>query len=139
MGNCNWINNNNNPYNNLNGRLILQPYSFNQGAIGLPGDYSSASRFVKCLYVKSNLILDCLDGDYNDFFKCLDSVSMIKGSVKTERGYEITRYSVCYDLNKKILLYKTYFNSCLSEIKMNEINTIQRYPLINKMYIYKQN
>lgn len=110
---------NNKPYNNISNTLKLKPYSFNQGAIGLPGDYSSASRFIKVFYIKNNLILDGTKQDYNEFFKCLDSVAMIKGAVKTNKGYEITRYSNCYDLEKKVLLYKTYDDSTLKKFNMH--------------------
>lgn len=110
---------NNKPYNNIANTLVLKPYSFNQGAIGLPGDYSSASRFIKCFYLKSNLVLEGIDKDYNEFFKCLDSVAMIKGAVKTNKGYEITRYTNCYDLEKSVLLYKTYDDPAFKKIKMN--------------------
>ena len=46
--------------------------------------------------------------DINEFFKCLDSVSMVKGTVKTELGFEYTYYSNCYDLKQKKLYYKSY-------------------------------
>ena len=74
----------------------------------MPGDYSSASRFIKCLYVKNNLFLDGSYNDINECFKCLGSVSMINGCVKTENGFEKTIYSVCYDLDDFALYYKNY-------------------------------
>lgn len=95
--------------NNLLKELDIKPYSYNQAAFGLPGDYSSSSRFIKSLYVKNNLILDGSNKDITDFFKCLGSVSMIKGSVKTEKGFEITIYSSCYDLKEFKLYYKAYY------------------------------
>ena len=99
---------NDKPINKIDNKVNINICSYNQGAIGLPGDFSSSSRFVKCFYIKSNLILDGSDNDYNEIFKCLDSVSMVKGAVKTKLGYEITRYSICYDLKKCCILYKTY-------------------------------
>ena len=94
--------------NRINKNLNLKQYSYNQGAFGLPGDYSSSSRFIKCFYVKSHLVLDGSKNDINEFFKCLDSVSMVKGSVKTERGFEYTYYTSCYDLKRKKIYYKYY-------------------------------
>jgi len=131
------------PLNLLNKEIKIDHYSYNQGAIGLPGDFSSSSRFIKCFYVKSNLILDGTSDDIIEFFKCLDSVSMVKGSVKTEKGYEITRYTVCYDLDNFVLLYKTYSNSCLSKIELkktyNDDGIISTFPILDKSFIYKQN
>lgn len=94
--------------NRINQKSNLKQYSYNQGAFGLPGDYSSSSRFVKCFYIKSHLIIDGSKNDINEFFKCLDSVSMVKGAVKTEHGFEYTRYTNCYDLNNKCFYIKTY-------------------------------
>lgn len=99
---------NNEATNKINTNIELKQYSYNQGAFGLPGDYSSSSRFIKCFYIKSHLVLDGSMSDINEFFKCLDSVSMIKGTVKTEHGFEYTYYSSCYDLKNKKMYYRIY-------------------------------
>lgn len=112
---------NSDPINNL--LPSLKPYSNGLGALGLPGDFSSSSRFIKALFVKNNLVLNNDDNfNINQFFKCLESVSMIKGTVLTKLGYEYTRYTSCYNLNKKVLHYKTYDNSQLREISLFDFN-----------------
>ena len=101
----------------------LRPISYGQGAVGLPGDYSSQSRFIKALFVKSNLIYFNEEREMvNQFFNCLDSVLMPKGLVKVGNEYEYTRYSICYNLNKWKLYYKTYDNRSISIIDINLIN-----------------
>ena len=113
----NYINLNNSlPINHLLKGLDIKPFSYNQAALGLPGDFSSASRFIKVLYVKNNLVLDGSSNDILEFFKCLGSVSMIKGSVKTENGFETTRYTSCYDLKAFKLYYKSYYAEKISSI-----------------------
>ena len=112
---------NSDPINNL--LPSLKPYSNGLGALGLPGDFSSSSRFIKALFVKNNLVLNNDDNfNINQFFKCLESVSMVKGTVLTKLGYEYTRYTSCYNLNKKVLYYKTYDNSQLREISLFDFN-----------------
>lgn len=84
----------------------LANYSLGMGALGLPGDFSSASRFVRAFFVKENSISDgeCV----NQFFHIMSSVSMPKGCVKTEEGFEYTRYTSCCDLERGIYYYTTY-------------------------------
>lgn len=109
------------PINNISNNIDIKHYSFGQGAVGLPGDYSSSSRFVKAFFIKNYMELtDNNENNINQFFKCLDSVSMVKGCVKANYGFEYTRYSSCYNLNKKVLYYKTYDNSYINEIQLTK-------------------
>lgn len=96
----------------------FQTISFNQGLIGLPGDYSSMSRFVKAYFIKDNILLNN-ENPVSQFFYCLDSVLMPKGIVKVKDEFEYTRYQSCYDLTNKILYYKTYDNREIKQVTMN--------------------
>lgn len=129
--------------NNINKNLKLEPYSFGQGAYGLPGDFSSSSRFIRAFFTKSFLQINQEDNVIIQFFKCLDSVSMIKGNVLTNYGYEYTRYSSCINVNKGILYYKTYNCPLIYSIEMYkenlEDNKLIFYEMINDFTIVKQN
>lgn len=96
-------------------------YSYGSLAYGLPGDYSSASRFIKANFVKNYLIpsTDELE-NVRSFFSVLDSVYMPNGSIKTPLGYEHTRYTDCYNATRGILYYKTYENPNINEILLNK-------------------
>ena len=101
----------------------LNKYSRGMGAIGLPGDFSSMSRFVKASFVRLNSVCEDNECDsISQFFHILDSVSQIKGSVKTENGFERTIYSSCSNTDKGIYYYKTYNNSQLSAVNINNEN-----------------
>lgn len=119
------------PKDNFNLINKLIPYSYNQGLIGLPGDYSSSSRFIKTLFIKNNMCFSSED-PIIDFFLCLDSVKMLKGLVKTPLGYEYTIYNCCIDLNTLIYYYKNYNNNIktfkLSKYDLNS-NKILNYKL----------
>lgn len=112
----------NDPINNFDKNNDLIPISYGQGAIGIPGDYSSQSRFIKALFVKNNILLDDENRLSEDIFYILDSVLMPKGLVKVGEEYEYTRYSVCYNLNERIMCYKTYNNRSISSIEMDYLN-----------------
>lgn len=109
---------NEDPINKINPKINIKSYSYGQGGMGLPGDLSSSSRFIRAFFTKS--FLDLSQNEIHQFFKCLDSVSMIKGLVLIDNYYEYTRYSSCYNLNEGILYYKTYYSDHINSINMND-------------------
>lgn len=94
----------------------LKPYSNGMGGMGLPGDFSSASRFVRAAFVKLNSVGE----DVGQFFHILSSVAMPRGSVRIGDRYEITRYSCCCDTSRGIYYYTTYQNSRITGIDMHQ-------------------
>lgn len=106
--------------NHLSPALDLKPYSRGMGALGLPGDLSSASRFVKAAFTK----LHSLSGEseaesISQFFHILGSVCQQRGCVHMGEGnYEITIYSSCCNLEKGIYYYRTYENSQITAVEL---------------------
>lgn len=121
--------------NVINKSLKLNPISFGLGAFGLPGDYSSTSRFIKGFFIKSFLDFN-KDEYYNiiQFYNCLDSIKMIKGCVYTKHGYEYTRYTSIYNLSKGILYYKTY-----DDYRIYSMNLFNNNLNNNELIIYEFN
>jgi len=125
--------------NNFSKGLDLKNYSKGMGAIGLPGDFSSVSRFIKASFV--NLNIEHGFDDYNiinDFFHILNSVYQYKGCVKTDEGNEYTQYSSCCDLNKGIYYYTTYNNSNINAVDIHKEN-LESSKLITYELNYKMN
>ena len=118
------------PKDNFN--LGLSSFSYNQGCFGLPGDFSSSSRFVKALFIKNNmsLINNELDS-IRQFFYCLESVRMVIGLVKVENTYEYSRYTSCINVDKSILYYKTYEGGTINKIDMHtyDLNNDKLYKI----------
>lgn len=113
--------------------IPLYNYSLGMGAIGLPGDFSSASRFVRAFFVKENSVADTEEkASVNQFFHILDSVAMPNGCVWTENGYEYTRYSSCCNANAGIYYYKTYDNFEIISIDMNDVDLD-----VSRLYTYE--
>ena len=99
------------PENTFGGNLDLATYSRGMGSIGLPGDVSSQSRFVKAAFVKENSVSgDSEKESVSQFFHILASVEQQKGCTLVEEPdkFEYTIYSDCYNTDKGILYYKTY-------------------------------
>ena len=93
-----------------------KPYSNGLGATGLPGDYSSSSRFIRAAFVKEHSVTD--GNDISQFFHILSSVAMPRGSVKVAQENEITQYTSCCDTQNGIYYYRTYGNSRITGIQL---------------------
>lgn len=133
------------PQNNFSKNLNLQQYSRGMGAIGLPGDLSSQSRFVRASFVKMNSI--SAEGEkesVSQFFHILNSVDQQRGCCQLDDGkYEITIYTSCCNATKGIYYYTTYDNHQITAVDMHkedlDRNQLIRYPLIKGEQIYQQN
>jgi len=142
---CNYVNlTSKTPTGDLKQILKLQPYSNGMGAIGLPGDLSSASRFVRAAFMLANSDCEEAESDcVSQFFHILDAVAHPRGSVIVNRKYEITYYSSCCNTQKGIYYYKTYDNSRITAVDMHKEDltqhTLIRYPLRTAQDIYQEN
>ena len=132
------------PSSRFSNEVELKPYSRGMGAIGLPGDLSSASRFVKAAFTKLNSVSgDSESESVSQFFHILNSVAQQKGCCRVEHGFEYTIYSSCCNTDKGIYYYTTYENSQLTGVDMHKENLdgtqLISYPLLKGQSIKMQN
>lgn len=133
------------PQNSFLGDCKIEYYSRGMGAIGLPGDWSSRSRFVRGAFVRANSIGGSTEEErISRLFHILDSVTQVKGCCDVGKGlYEYTIYSSCINADKGIYYYKTYNNGGISAVDMNRENldsaNLIRYPMKKTGYILFQN
>ena len=98
-------------------------YSRGMGGMGLPGDLTSQSRFIRVSYASYfSLSKEDEKSSVNQFFHILETVSQTRGLCKVNKGYEITIYTSCMNLNEGIYYYKTYDNYSISCVKLNKEN-----------------
>ena len=133
------------PENTFADNLKLKIYSRGMGAIGLPGDLSSMSRFVRATFVKMNSVSgDSETESVSQFFHILKSVEMQRGCVHMGKElYEITIYSSCCNTDRGIYYYSTYDNSQIYAVDMYkedlDASNLIAYPLKTQMKIEYQN
>ena len=133
-----------NPENSFSDKLNLDSYSRGMGALGLPGDLSSQSRFIKASFTKMNSVSgDSESESVSQFFHILGSVDQQRGCCELDNGeYEITIYSCCCNASKGIYYYTTYDNHQITAVDMNRENlngnTLIRYSLIKDEQIKMQ-
>lgn len=150
------------PANTFARNIHLIPFSRGMGAIGLPGDLSSTSRFVKAAFTRMNSVCGESEGEsVSQFFHILRSVYQQKGCVRfkgeenegeeslntpdlmARDKYEKTIYSSCCNATKGIYYYITYENSCITAIDMHKEaldgEKLVAYPLIKEQQVNWQN
>ena len=133
------------PQNHFSPDLNLQRYSNGMGAIGMPGDWSSQSRFVKAAFTKMNSVCgDSENENVSQFFHILGSVEHQRGCVDMgDNLYEITIYSSCCNTDKGIYYYRTYENNQITAVDMHRENLdgtqVISYPLLKESEIKWQN
>lgn len=109
------------PENTFATSLKLTPNSVGLGGVGLPGDNSSPSRFVRAFYHLDHLELQTKDEvNANEFLHVLDSVIQVKGAAKDASGQdEFSAYASCISQKTMTYYVKTYENSQIQGVKMS--------------------
>ena len=133
------------PKTTFPGNPELLVYSNGMGALGLPGDLSSQSRFVRAAFVKGSSICDSTEvSSVTQFFHILETVSQVNGCCQLpNENFEKTVYSSCCDCDRGIYYYTTYSNRQITAVSMHncnlDTNVLSRYPLLLQQQIRKQN
>lgn len=123
------------PNNTFSDKISLTPYSRGMGALGLPGDNSSMSRFVRASFVKLNSEFSGEENDkVNQFFHILYSVNQQRGCVNINGKNEITNYSVCANAEKGIYYFTTYDNFTVHSVAMRKENLDASKPVYYELY-----
>ncbi len=133
------------PENHFSSALPLLPYGRGMGALGLPGDLSSQSRFVRASFVKMNSVSgDSEPESVSQFFHILNAVDQQRGCCEVEAGkYEMTLYTCCCNADKGVYYYTTYDNHQISAVDLHKENLdgfkLVRYAPISTEQIHMQN
>ncbi len=133
------------PANTFSDALTLTRYSRGMGAIGLPGDLSSASRFVRAAFVRANSRSDDTEeASVSQFFHILGTVEQPRGCCVLDDGtHEITLYTSCCNAERGIYYYTTYDNRRITAVELHrealDGARLVRYPLLSASDIRRQN
>ncbi len=134
-----------NPKNTFSSKLDLKEYSLGMGTLGLPGGFSSQSRFIRACFIKLNSTSSSSEEEsISQLFHILSSVEQPRGCCyQNDNQYILTLYTSCCNLNKGIYYYTTYDNHQITSINMHKENlnsmNLIRYQLIKEEQINYQN
>jgi len=133
------------PENTFAAELDLRPYSLGMGAMGLPGDLSSSSRFVRAAFTKCNSVSGPGESEsVGQMFHILGTVAQPRGCNRLEDdSYEITLYTSCCNTDRGIYYYTTYDNPRITAVDMNREDldgrALTAHPLMEGLQVYRQN
>lgn len=125
--------------------LALTAYSRGMGALGLPGDLSSQSRFVRAAFVRMNSASGEGEAEsVGQFFHILGAVEQQRGCCVLENGgQEITLYTCCCNASRGIYYYTTYGNRQITAVELHRENldgaALVRYAPVTEEQIARQN
>ena len=131
--------------NRLSKELPLQAYSRGMGALGLPGDLSSQSRFARAAFMKLHAACGETEAErVGQFFHLLDTVKMVRGCCQVETGEEeYTVYQSCYHAREGICYYTAYENRRVHAVELRRENldgeVLISYPMIRETEFIIQN
>lgn len=130
------------PENRFSSQLKLNAYGNGMGAIGLPGDCSPSSRFVRACFCKLNSL--CAPDDASSiaqFFHILDAVSIVRGeALLQDDKCNTTTYTCCANATQGVYYYRSYGNSQVTGVRMTDDNKnseeLSIYPMEEKQRIH---
>ncbi len=123
------------PYNmasiNLEG-TVIGPLGQGSGLLGIPGDWTPPSRFVRISTFKN--IVDKAKTpteNVNLAFHLLNTVDIPYGAVRSQDGmYNYTQWTVVKDLKNNVLHYRAYNSLCVKQIAIpKNVTKVQYFPL----------
>lgn len=108
------------PENRFSADISFVPYSRGMGAVGLPGDWTSASRFVRGAFVRHNgLSGSSEEENVGQIFHMLNTVEQVKGCIRLEEGgIPYTQYASCVNGSRGVYYYSTYHNRRITAVDM---------------------
>ena len=133
------------PENRFSSALPLRADSRGMGAVGLPGDWSSQSRFVRAAFARMNSVRGGSDK------QCVAQLLHILGTVAQPAGccelspgvYEKTIYTACWNADRGDYYYTTYDDPALHVVSLHHEDldgrNLIRYPLQTQPQIFRHN
>ncbi len=134
------------------GEQILKADSHGYGLIGLPGDFSSPSRFIRAAFLRNHVRINQDNNAIIQSFHILENLSVATGInrfIGDEANLEpytsclATQYTSCMDLDNLIYYYRTYHNPQILAIDFKkeklDLPDIKRFAYHNEYSIKYQN
>ncbi|QJB58324.1 linear amide C-N hydrolase [Pseudodesulfovibrio sp. zrk46] len=118
------------------GNLEITPLSGGTGFLGLPGDFTSTSRFVRAALFVQTARQTCGGEDtVTESFRILDSFNVPATQSEGASNAHLlsgTQYTIVNDTKNQILYYHTMRNRCVRKIDLQKIDfgrDVERQPI----------
>jgi len=123
------------------GNLNLFPIGQGSGLLGIPGDFTPPSRFVRIAFLSQSVApVKTAQEGVNLAFHLINNIDIALGTVRQKRGdkveLELTQYVTVYDLKNRKLYYRTYGNHDIRVVDMDKLDleapAIKNIPMSQK-------
>ena len=121
------------------GELDFKPLGGGSGMIGLPGDFTPPSRFVRAVaFSKSARPTNTGEETTYELFRILDNFNVPLGAaegtndVKTKGMRSSTLWTTCYDTKNRVFYYHTMHNRRIRKVELDKIDFIKGTKLIRQ-------
>ncbi len=104
--------------------ITLNPFGQGLGSFGLPGDFTSPSRFVRMAFAKNFIDLpETKEETIITCFELMKLVSIPKGLILTQdKSTNYTQYTIFMNLNTGDYYFNTYLNNTIKKANINDID-----------------
>lgn len=119
--------------------ITLHPLGQGSGMLGLPGDFTSPSRFVRATIFMQTLVnVKTEDNALHSAFHILNLFDIPFGSV-VEKGnnqpsYELTQWTSASDLKNKRYYWHTYENRQIQMVDLMKMDLDAKFPILIPMH-----
>ena len=110
------------------------------GAVGLPGDFTSPSRFARAAFVAAHS--EAAEDPVGQFFEAMTAVTVPRGCLRlADGGRVVSQYTACMDLGRKIYYFRRYGQQRLHAVALTEPEgtALATYPLPTCDSVARQN
>lgn len=115
------------------GSAVIPSFGKGSGLHGIPGDYTSPSRFVRAAALLQ--FSEPTDSKYavNKGFHLLDTSDIVKGVIQLEDSLQYTQYTSLYDLTKREMYIRLYDNFTIQKICFDEAQADAAEPVVYEL------
>ncbi len=109
--------------------LDFKPLGGGSGMIGLPGDFTPPSRFIRAVaFSQSARPTNTGEEAMYEVFRILDNFNVPLGAAegsgndKTQGMRSATQWTTCYDTNKRVIYYHTQNNRRVRKVELDKVD-----------------
>lgn len=115
------------------GSATFPSFGKGSGLRGMPGDYTSPSRFVRAATLLQ--FSEATDSKHaiNKGFHILDASDIVKGVIKLEDSLQYTQYTSIYNLTQREMYIRLYDNFTIQKITFDESKVDDQKPAVYRL------
>ncbi|ANK60193.1 penicillin acylase [Loigolactobacillus backii] len=122
------------------GTLVANGFGAGTGALGLPGDYTSVSRFIRTAFTRQHTeVAKDTDAAINTLTHILNNVEIPKGlKIQADGDFDYTQYRGYMNLATPTFYMQPYADQTITKVKLTEELLNSKAPVEFKLQTHQQ-